>query len=267
MLYSGDLRAHGRRAALTERLIADPPPNIDVLLLEGTHVRAEGAPTSSSATEAGIEAAATEICRGKGVVLAAYSPQNVDRMATLYRAARATGRTFVLDLYAASIASAVQDSDLPRPGAEDVLVYVPQSQRIKVERAAEFRRVDALRHTRIYSEQLASRASELVLTFRATMCRELDRAGCLANAAMMWSMWAGYLYDTSRGDLRRWAADRGITLTVAHASGHATIGDLQRLAAAIQADQLIPIHTAAPDRYRELFENVVLRDDGKLWEV
>lgn len=54
-------------------------------------------------------------------------------------------------------------------GAEDVLVCVPQSQRIKVKRDAEFHRVDALCHARIYPEQFASRASELVLTFRASM--------------------------------------------------------------------------------------------------
>jgi len=269
LLYSGDLRAHGRRAALTERLITDPPPNIDVLLLEGTHVRAERVPAPSSNTEADVETTAADICRGTGtgMVLAAYSAQNVDRMATLYRAARATGRTFVLDLYAASLATAVEDADLPIPGAEDVLIYVPQAQRMKVKHAAEFHRVNALNHARIYPEQLAKRAGELVLTFRASMCRELVRAGCLTNAALLWSMWSGYLYDTRRGDLRRWATERDITLTVAHASGHATVGDLQRVARAVRARQVVPIHTAAPGRFDDLFERVRAHPDGEWWEA
>jgi ribonuclease J len=34
LFYSGDFRMHGRKAKLTEKLIANPPKNIDVLLLE-----------------------------------------------------------------------------------------------------------------------------------------------------------------------------------------------------------------------------------------
>ena len=36
LFYSGDFRMHGRKAKLTEKLIANPPKNIDVLLLEGS---------------------------------------------------------------------------------------------------------------------------------------------------------------------------------------------------------------------------------------
>ena len=35
ILYSGDFRRHGRKGSLVDRLMADPPPHIDVLLLEG----------------------------------------------------------------------------------------------------------------------------------------------------------------------------------------------------------------------------------------
>jgi ribonuclease J len=37
LFYSGDLRAHGRKAALFEHLLADPP-RVDTLLLEGTRI-------------------------------------------------------------------------------------------------------------------------------------------------------------------------------------------------------------------------------------
>ncbi len=36
LFYSGDLRMHGRKGKLTEKLMAFPPKNIDVLLLEGS---------------------------------------------------------------------------------------------------------------------------------------------------------------------------------------------------------------------------------------
>jgi ribonuclease J len=37
LFYSGDLRAHGRKAGVFERLLAEPP-TVDSLLLEGTRV-------------------------------------------------------------------------------------------------------------------------------------------------------------------------------------------------------------------------------------
>ena len=46
-----------------------------------------------------------------------------------------------------------------------------------------------------------------------------------------------------------------------------SIADLQRLAAAVHPKALVPIHTFEPERFPELFENVVLRQDGDWWEV
>jgi ribonuclease J len=38
VFYSGDFRVHGRKASLFERLVANPPTNIDALLLEGSSI-------------------------------------------------------------------------------------------------------------------------------------------------------------------------------------------------------------------------------------
>src|SRR5713226_835019 len=48
VFYSGDLRAHGRKARLFEDLVRHPPKAIDVLLLEGTTL---GRPDAVSAPE------------------------------------------------------------------------------------------------------------------------------------------------------------------------------------------------------------------------
>jgi isoquinoline 1-oxidoreductase beta subunit len=49
ILYSGDFRRVGRKAALVDRLMKNPPPDVDVLLLEGTTLgRTEASPTESA---------------------------------------------------------------------------------------------------------------------------------------------------------------------------------------------------------------------------
>jgi ribonuclease J len=77
-VYSGDLRAHGRKAALFERLLGEPPAAVDVLLLEGTNIRDNGTlPTPPS--ERDVEERCDALFRSApGMVLAAYSAQNID---------------------------------------------------------------------------------------------------------------------------------------------------------------------------------------------
>ena len=67
--------------------------------------------------------------------------------------------------------------------------------------------------------------------------------------------------------LREWLDQHGIPLAVHHASGHATIPDLQRLVEAIGPGQVVPIHSAAGDRFAEFFSRVDRQRDGIWWEV
>src|SRR5205823_6452924 len=100
-----------------------------------------------------------------------------------------------------------------------------------------------LRGHRLFPEQLAEQAGDLVMTFRQSMAGELERAGCLDRAHAIWSMWSGYLDQPSGARLREWLAARQIPLDVMHASGHASVADLQRLAAAIDPKQVVPVHS------------------------
>jgi ribonuclease J len=122
-----------------------------------------------------------------------------------------------------------------------------------------------VRGRRLFPEDLAGRAGELVMTFRGSMAAELNRAGCLDGAHSIWSMWRGYLDEPSGVRLSDWLAARRIPLTVLHSSGHAGVADLQRLATAINAKEVVPMHTRHPGRYTGLFTNVRAHPDGEWW--
>lgn len=115
LFYTGDIRGHGRKAALFDRLVADPP-QADVLLMEGTNVRAASGPTPRR-TEADVEDELVETFHATdGLVAVFSSAQNLDRLVTVFRAARRSGRTLVVDLYTATVAAATGPSTVPRPG-------------------------------------------------------------------------------------------------------------------------------------------------------
>jgi glyoxylase-like metal-dependent hydrolase (beta-lactamase superfamily II) len=105
LLYSGDLRRHGRKPGTIDALVAGVG-RVDALLLEGTRVGRDH-DSSGAVSEQDVEKACARAFRETaGMALAFYSAQNVDRLVTLYRAARRGGRTFVMDLYTASVAAA-----------------------------------------------------------------------------------------------------------------------------------------------------------------
>lgn len=195
------------------------------------------------------------------------SAQNLDRLVTIYRAAKRTGRTLVTDLYTASLVHAIGRDTIPQPGFPNFKVYVPNRQRVLVKRSLEFNRMDLIKECRVFPEWLAQNAGDVVLLLPSSTVTELLRAGVLANGVAVWSLWPGYLEEASGQRLTRALRDSGVPLVVDHASGHASIADLKRLFDALQPAHLVPIHTEAGDRYIDYFEHVELHADGEWWEA
>jgi ribonuclease J len=265
LFYSGDFRAHGRKAALADRLRNRPPRNVDVLLLEGTHVRADGqAPAGRD--ESDVELAMADVFRHtRGLVNIFSAAQNIDRLVTIYRACKRAKRTLVIDLYTATIAAATDKDTIPQPGFPNLRVYVPNRQRILVKESAEFDRVEAIRPHRVFLEEIRTDPNRFVMVLQGSTLSEIARAGCLKDAAAIWSLWAGYLERRSGAGVARLLEEHGVPLTHLHASGHAPIEDLQALAASLAPARVVPIHSAAPERFAELFDNVERHEDGEWW--
>lgn len=269
ILYTGDLRAHGRKAKLFEAFVLHPPKDIDVMLMEGTTIGRPGADTGLP-TESDIEFALAEQFRGTpGMVLLACSAQNIDRMVSVFRACRRARRTFLVDLYAAEILRATGNANIPvvGPGWPEMALFTPQSQRVRVVREQAFDVLERNAHRRLFPEDLPTLAPHAVMLFRPFMLRDLERAKCLDGAAVIWSQWNGYLTQPANIALRERLTRLGIPIRVVHTSGHASVPDLKRLATAVAPRALVPIHTFRPQEYVGLFGNVTLMEDGKWWIV
>ncbi len=269
LFYSGDLRAHGRKGALFERMVRNPPRNIDVMLMEGSSL-GRLADDERFPTEKALENAFVERFRNTaGIVLVCCSAQNIDRVVTVYRAAKRTGRTIVVDAYAAEVLKATGRDSIPKPvrGWPNIAVFIPQAQRVHLARKGIAPIVDSYRGFRMWPEQLAEEAPRSVMLFRPWMLGDLERNRALTGARVIWSQWEGYLADGAGARLKAECEARGIPFEVLHTSGHASVADLQRLAAAVAPKALVPIHTFGASRFPQLFGNVVTREDGEWWEV
>ncbi len=263
VLYSGDFRAHGRKAALVQRLMRDPPPDIDVLLMEGTNLGSDK-PTKS---ESDLEGDFVDLFRATpGRVFVCWSAQNIDRTVTLYRACLKAGRTLAVDLYTAEVLDLLAETgSLPRAGWNNIKVVITRAMVRMYERKGRRDFVTRMAADGVSAARLAEAADKWVVMIRPSLVRDLESKGVTPSPADAWSysQWRGYLKQPDGVALQAWFDGGGARAAHVHTSGHASISDLKAFATAMKARRLIPIHGVAWDTDGEGFENIVRLKDGE----
>lgn len=263
VLYSGDFRTHGRKSILTRRLMAAPPENIDVLLMEGTNLGSDKA----CITERKLEGDFVDLFRSTtGRVFVARSAQNVDRTVTLYRACLKAGRTLVVDLYTAEVMEALADfGRLPRPGWKNLKVVVTSAFARMYRRTGREAFVEQMVPHGISAAKLAETPERWVVMVRPSLIRDYVPKGVTPNSndAWCWSMWRGYLGNEDGALVSKWFRDGGSRADHIHTSGHASPSVLQSFAHAMNAKQFVPIHGAAWDGDTTGFPSIRRLADGE----
>jgi len=235
--------------------------------MEGTTLSREGT-AAGFPSEADLESRFVELFKSTpGMPLVWCSGQNIDRLVTVFRAAKRSGRQLIVDMYTAHILAATENPNVPQANWDGVRVFLPHFQKLRIKRDGAFDVAAHYRPYRIFPEELALVAANSVMLFRPSMRVDLQKATCLDGACLVYSMWDGYLQDETMKPFLDWLHDGGLPLHKCHTSGHASVKDLQRLRSTFQEAVVIPIHTPAPDGYEEAFGRVKLHSDGEWWDL
>jgi len=266
LFYTGDFRTHGRKAGVFKQLLESGPKDVDVLLMEGTNI-GRGLKSDKLVTEDELENNIRDVIASTGgLALSWFSGQNIDRFVTFYKAAKRADRIMIVDLYIAHILDAIDNPSLPSPKNSDLRVFLPSRMRSKIIREKNFDLVSPYYDNRIYPEEIKDSASKYLMTFRPVMCTDMEKAECLSDATLIYSMWTGYL-EQGRDDIRDWCRQHSIRFEICHTSGHSDISGMQQLAKALSPKRLIPIHSFKPEFYEDYFSNVEQMEDGEWWDA
>ncbi len=202
----------------------------------------------------------------KGIVLVTTASQNIDRLVTIFKAARRTERILVIDIYTAEVLDSLKDYPrIPKAswGGVRVSLSGPIAKRLK-----ETGREDIIRKHReniMRWPKINERREKSIVLIRGSMIGPVKKFIDLKEAVWIYSLWPGYLEKSeSLKRLKDYLDSAGVPVKYLHTSGHASLADLKRLVHALSPKTLIPVHTFHPELFRDHFQNVRLVSDGEI---
>ncbi|MDR0827961.1 MAG: MBL fold metallo-hydrolase [Desulfovibrio sp.] len=273
ILYSGDFRAHGRKATLTKELIKNPPKNLDVLIMEGTNLPASGTTAKGTATEAELEEDFVRLFKeSKGRIFVSWSSTNIDRTVTLYRACIRSGRVLVPDLFCVMVLMRLgKFAKIPQPDWEGGHMRAVVTSRMKylAEPLGEPDIVDNLKkyNAAMSAARLDKTPEKWVIMTRNSLVDDFIRKGVMPNKndVWVWSQWKGYLEQESSQKMKDFFVH--CPMEYIHSSGHASPDVLQLFAESMRPKILIPVHGEAWREHKALFSNIQILQNGDWLEL
>lgn len=121
IVYTGDLRFHGRLPELTHKFVKIARKSKPtVMLSEGTRINSENNITEDQIEERAIK----QVDEARNLIIVNYPVRDLDRLLTFYNVASQTNRQLVVSLKQAYILNLFQGRGYPN--MEDVLIYKPR---------------------------------------------------------------------------------------------------------------------------------------------
>lgn len=260
LFYTGDFRGGGHISdKALAALYARCRPGVDALLMEGTQL---GREEEEELSEQELVQEATRLCQDcKGAILVYQASQNIGRLVSFFKAAHRSGRLFVADLYTAHVLAEMSrcrgGENLPRPDParfQNLRVWFPSRLEQRLRRQGKRALIEAYNAYGMSLEEIKEKLDEVILFVRPGMETDLERLEPLAGKTLIYSLWPGYQEEERTRSFLDWLETRGVSIVTLHASGHADLSTLQTMTQKLQPKQILPIHTLAPEAYKEHFD-------------
>ena len=274
IFYSGDFRASGNKAFLFDRLLQDPPRNVDLLLLEGTMMRRR---SDQFPDEASVRRKIEAVLKDQeNIAFLVASSQNIDRLVSAIHACELTEKILVIDIYTAWVLELVSQisTRVATMEHDQVNVYADHNmdQCLKNNPGifGNFRK--RLYRQRVTKEKLNADPAGYLCYSKMSRFRTMDFYKRYGPINLIYSQWLGYLNlknDTYFGaeQVAAFQADPQVNFTYAHTTGHATVETLAQLERCLQPGLTVPVHTEYPQDYSMHFSRVTRLKDGEPFEL
>jgi ribonuclease J len=265
VVYTGDFRQHGPRAPDTHAFLAAAAAEAPAaLLIEGTRA---GPDPRRNLTEEGVRSGVDRVLEGsRSLALACTYPRDVDRLRTLYDAARAADRELVVSARTAhllaEIAPLLPRGSVPVVGsASGLSVYARKKRRV-------FRWEEPFLDAALDAEALRARGRRYLLALDLMHFPELIDLRPPRGSPFVHSMSEPFSEDdVDDRVLHNWLDHFGLAFHQMHASGHASGAELLAIVHGLAPRAVYPIHTVCPEAFEKAGPSVRLPELGRSYSV
>lgn len=252
VVYTGDFRLHGPKSGMTREFVqkaADEKPV--ALLCEGTRVTDKD-PRKNMSEEGVKKEAGRLISSSRKLAVVSFYPKDVDRMRSFRDVAKMTKRKFVVSAKVAHLLGLLQDDphiDAPDPLADpNMLVYVRRlAAPNKVRYEKEYLDMMPDCEHVVGSDYVRDHQGELIFHTDFSQLTELIDIKPSRGSLFLRSKSEPFEEDDVQEEvLQNWVRSFGFDFKNAHASGHASMGEVFNVVRRISPDIVIPVHTEHP---------------------
>lgn len=266
VIYTGDFRRHGVKGSLTVHLSNHiKAHNPDALLIEGTNLYKDD---FIAEKEDMLQQRAEKFMKDiNGTVFILQSSANIDRITQIYKAAKHTNRTLLVDIFTAHILMKMPTT-IPNPRTfKDVKIFYPYWLTKKMFDNKEDELMNMFSMYKLPKEELKNR-SDLCILVRENMLFDITHRMNYTNSGLIYSKWEGYKKDPKTTKFLSFFENFNLPTTSIHTSGHADIPTIKAFVGGLKPKMIIPIHTTTPEKYKELFGDIVnLANDNTIINI
>lgn len=253
ILYTGDFRSNGRKPF--GWLLSQLPTKVDTLICEGTTLSRDDKPCE---TEATLEEGCVQLfSKTKGPIFVLQSSMNIDRIVTMFRAAKRCERVFLQELYMACITSAVKRR-IPNPNEfREVKTFITKGYHSEHHR---YRLFNQFGKNKIGRAQIAK--TKFVMCVRTPMIdylKKLNQEISFEGGLLVYSLWGGYKKQNEMANFIKACEAWGLTVIDIHTSGHADAQTIKALITHTNPSVIIPVHTENSQWFSKNFGDRIIR--------
>ena len=258
VIYTGDFREHGNKAAAFKQFLAADMGRIDVLITEGSQAGIDKGPAEADV----MEQVETKLKGHNGALFVMCAGQDIGLLTSLAYLARNTRRYLVVDGYTALLLERTkelalkQGAELKSPGLDtEYLRIIRNNATQRIYQLSEYKETFSRMREKLFGwDWVRDNLPRLIIPVRANaQFWAAEQLPDLKNAAFLYSDWESYNEEDGQRATLEWFKARGMTNIPMPTSSHAYFSAIRKLVENKKPQYIIPVNTEHPEKFTAAF--------------
>lgn len=283
LVYTGDLRFHGRMASLTNKFVERAKEaETKIMICEGTRINDESGETEDSVKERANKI----ISNTKNLAIVNIPIRDLDRLDTFYKIAKENNRLLTVNLKQAYLLKLLEENGVSAPRLDDeiIRIYIPRKrwglilrddypENIKLQDYSKWEREFLWHKNSVTFKDIRNNQSNYIFQCNFFELKELIDIQPEKGSCYIRSICEPFTeeMEIDMKKVENWLEHFNLLpIYQIHASGHAPGKELIEMIRKIKPKIVIPVHTEYPEKFKVLENDkidVKIVEEGRNYEI